>query len=261
MASPVAGAAGRRPRSHRFVRTARAAAIALSAAVVAVGCGSSSGTADEETTIETVFDSVVAPTTELPVDNGADAEEDASSLPPNIWPEEIVETSEVDVSIGDESAGVLQGKDVVTRAADAVGDGVSPVGVSSVLAQVTSADGESCEVCLWLAEDDATRQRGLMGVTDLGDAVGMVFRWDEPRTGNFVMFQTPTPLSIAWFDEQGDHISQADMEPCMVENSATCERYTADSPYVLAVEMFGGQLDAVGIGPGSSIEISDLLCT
>ena len=151
-------------------------------------------------------------------------------------------------------------KDIVTRSADAVGDGVLPEGVGSVTARITSANGEVCEVCLWLADDDESRQRGLMGVTDLGDAVGMAFTWDVERTGNFFMFQTPTPLSIAWFDDGGSHVGQADMEPCLVENSALCERYTADSPYVVAVEMFGGQLDAIGIGPGSSIELLDLPC-
>ncbi len=177
--------------------------------------------------------------------------ETAASLPANIWPEEIVETSDQET---------VDSKDVVTRSPDAVGDGVLPEGVSSITARVTTADGEVCEVCLWLADDDETRRRGLMGVTDLGDAVGMAFRWDEPRTGNFFMFQTPTPLSIAWFDASGTHVGQADMEPCLVEDSTVCERYTADSPYVLAVEMFGGQLDAVGIGPGSTVELLDLPC-
>ncbi len=152
------------------------------------------------------------------------------------------------------------GKNVVTRAPGAEDGGVVPEGVASVMARVTSPEGESCEVCLWLAEDDASRQRGLMGVTDLGDAIGMAFRWDQPRSGNFFMFQTPTPLSIAWFDAAGAHVGQADMEPCLVEDSAVCERYTADSPYVLAVEMFGGQLDAIGIDLGSSIELLDLPC-
>jgi len=175
------------------------------------------------------------------------------SLPPNIWPEEIVEAS------ADDAKNVAE--DVVTRSAVAGAVGVLPDGVGSVTAVVTSADGDVCEVCLWLADDDLSRQRGLMGVTDLGDAVGMAFVWEQPRTGNFFMFQTPTPLSIAWFDDGGAHVGEADMEPCLVDNSATCERYTADSPYVLAVEMFGGQLDAIGIGPGASIELIDLPCT
>ncbi len=59
------------------------------------------------------------------------------------------------------------------------------------------------------------RGRGLMGVTDLGDAAGMVFEFDEPIVGSFYMFQTPTPLSIAWFAPGGDHVGSADMAPCL----------------------------------------------
>lgn len=148
---------------------------------------------------------------------------------------------------------------IVTSAPNAT-ESVLPDGFGSVTARVTSVDGEVCEVCLWLADTDALRQRGLMGVTDLGDAVGMAFRWDEPHAGNFFMFQTPTPLSIAWFSDSGEHVGQADMEPCLVDDSATCERYTASAPYTLAIEMFGGQLDTIGIGPDSTVELRDLPC-
>jgi uncharacterized membrane protein (UPF0127 family) len=169
---------------------------------------------------------------------------------------EVAEPVEVESEISDTD----DGKDVVTRAAGVEGDGVLPQGFGSVTARVTSRDGEVCEVCLWLADDDVSRRRGLMDVTDLGDGVGMAFGWEQPRDGNFFMFQTPTPLSIAWFDAAGSHVGQADMEPCLLESSAQCERYTADSPYVLAVEMFSGQLDAIGIGPGSSVVLLDIPC-
>ena len=169
---------------------------------------------------------------------------------------EVAEPAEVESEVSDTD----DGKDVVTRAAGVEGDGVLPQGVGSVTARVTSRDGEVCEVCLWLADDDVSRRRGLMGVTDLGDGVGMAFRWEQPRTGNFFMFQTPTPLSIAWFDAAGSHVGQADMEPCLSQSSARCERYTADSHYVLAIEMFGGQLDEIGIGPGSSVALLDIPC-
>ena len=43
---------------------------------------------------------------------------------------------------------------------------------------------------------------------------GMVFVWDEDTEGGFWMRNTPTPLSIAWFDADGDFVSSADMEPC-----------------------------------------------
>ena len=41
--------------------------------------------------------------------------------------------------------------------------------------------------------------QGLMGVTDLSGADGMVFRWDEPTSGAFWMRDTPSPLSIAFY--------------------------------------------------------------
>ena len=228
-------------------------------AVVALLMSACASGSDDEAVSATEAPVVVGSTdvadSEAPAVEPVEAEsvelESPPSLPANIWPEEIVEPVEVEP---------FAGKNVVTRAEGVEGDGVLPDGVGSVTAVVTSPGGEVCEVCLWLADDDATRQRGLMGVTDLGDAVGMAFVWEQPRTGNFFMFQTPTPLSIAWFDDAGAHVGQADMDPCLEDNSATCERYTADSPYVVAVEMFGGQLDVIGIGPGSSIELLDLPC-
>ena len=63
--------------------------------------------------------------------------------------------------------------------------GQQPEGFSTMMAQITEADGEICEVCVWLADTSDERARGLMGVTDLGDAVGMVFRFEEPIDGSF----------------------------------------------------------------------------
>lgn len=233
--------------------------MSVAAAVVGMllaGCASGSGGDVTETpsnpSVAEVAESGTASAADPPRTTDPVASVSAPSLPPNVWPEDVVDP--------DEPAGGER-KDVVTRSADAVGDGQQPEGVASVAARVTSSNGEVCEVCLWLADDEEKRRRGLMGVTDLGDAVGMAFVWDEPTSRNFFMFQTPAPLSIAWFDDSGAHVGQAEMEPCLVENSATCTRYTADSPYVLAVEMFDGQLDAIGIGPGSSIELLDLPCT
>ncbi len=138
--------------------------------------------------------------------------------------------------------------------------GVSPEGFDTVSVRVTAADGTECDVCLWLAATSEERNRGLMGVTDLGEPVGMLFAWDERVESNFFMFATPMPLSIAWFDTTGDgtsaaHVGQTEMEPCLVGASADCERYGPGAPYQLAVEMVSGELDVIGIGPGSTIEI------
>lgn len=145
--------------------------------------------------------------------------------------------------------------DLLTRSPDATGDGVRPQGVSTVTARITSVAGEVCDVCMWLSDEPGERSTGLMGVTDLGEPVGMVFSWDQPTDGRFFMLDTPTPLSIAWFAESGEHVGQADMSPCLTEDPSTCERYGADAAYALAIEMFQGQLDAVGITPGARVEL------
>ena len=153
---------------------------------------------------------------------------------------------------------------VVTGAgeADSPGDtvaeepgGVQPEGFTTTTVRITKPDGEVCDVCMWLADDADERGRGLMGVTDLGDAAGIVFAFDELRFGNFFMFETVTPLSIAWFDDVGSFVSSADMDPCPFEDSSRCERFPADGPYMSAIEVFQGDLAALGIGPGSTAVI------
>lgn len=96
-----------------------------------------------------------------------------------------------------------------------------------------------------------------MGVTDLGEPVGMAFRFDEARIGTFYMFQTPSPLSIAWFAPDGGHVGSADMEPCLDRAASECTRYSPTSEYDLAIEVFQGGLEPLGLGPGSRVELID----
>jgi len=133
--------------------------------------------------------------------------------------------------------------------------GRQPEGFTTIRARITEPDGEVCEVCLWLADDPAERGRGLMGVTDLGDAVGMAFRFDEPTAGSFYMFQTPSPLSIAWFGPDGSHVGSADMDPCLDTPAGECPLYSPGAEYDLAIEVFEGGLEPLGLVEGSSVEL------
>lgn len=143
-------------------------------------------------------------------------------------------------------------KGPLTRVDDA--EPVQPEEYTTVRAVITSAEGERCNVCLWLADSVDERSQGLKGVTDLGAAVGMVFVFREPVENNFVMIDTVMPLSIAWFRD-GVYVSETDMEPCVGVDASTCDRYGATERYTMAVEMFQGELGVVGIGPGSTIEV------
>jgi len=134
-------------------------------------------------------------------------------------------------------------------------DDVQPEGFSTITARITETDGDVCEVCVWLADSSDERARGLMWVTDLGDAVGMVFRHDEPVTERFYMLNTPTPLSIAWFSPDGRYAVSTDMEPCLEVPEGGCPLYGPGVDYELALEVFEGGLDELGIGPGARLEL------
>jgi uncharacterized protein len=134
---------------------------------------------------------------------------------------------------------------------------VQPEGFERVRATVTEAGGEVCELCLWLAADADQRRRGLMFVTDLGDADGMVFRYDTPQTGSFWMKNTLLPLSIAFFDAAGAYLGAFDMKPCTADPCAT---YPTSPDFTFAIETTQGNLAALGIAEGSTLAVTDLPC-
>jgi uncharacterized membrane protein (UPF0127 family) len=131
---------------------------------------------------------------------------------------------------------------------------VRPEGFELTSATIVGADGARHTVCLWLATTAAQHDQGLMGVTDLGAASGMLFRFDEPVDDLFYMFRTPMPLSIAWFASDGTFVSSADMPPCTAGDADHCPQYGAKGSYAVAVEVPEGHLSALGIGPGSRLE-------
>ncbi len=141
-------------------------------------------------------------------------------------------------------------------------DGRTPIaGFGQVAATITAADGTECEVCLLAAEDDAQRARGLMEVTDpeLGGYDGMLFIYPGPKDGAFWMRNTPMPLSIAYFDQDGALISTVDMTPC--EDSPNCPGYPPDSPFTYALEVPQGGLDELGVaGDGAILRLTGRTC-
>lgn len=132
-------------------------------------------------------------------------------------------------------------------------------GFGEVAFTVTDPRGRMAEWCAMLAADDAQRQQGLMHQEDLRGYDGMVFRYDEPATGGFWMKNTIIPLAVAFFDAEGRFISAQGMDPCPPD-AEVCPSYPAEAPFSFAIEVERGGLGALGIGPGSTVELGGSPC-
>ena len=64
-----------------------------------------------------------------------------------------------------------------------------------------------------VADDAPMRRQGLMFVEDLGDLDGMLFVFEEERSGGFWMKNTLIPLDIAFFDSEGHSVGTLTMVP------------------------------------------------
>jgi len=109
-----------------------------------------------------------------------------------------------------------------------------------------------------IADTDAERQQGLMGVTRLPDNHGMAFVWDAPTDGSFWMKDTLIPLSIAFVGSDGKIVTLQDMTPCTED---PCPTYAATSPYVTAYEANAGWFDAHNIEVGDEVGLTQQACS
>jgi uncharacterized membrane protein (UPF0127 family) len=126
-------------------------------------------------------------------------------------------------------------------------------------AEITLSSGnEQIPMSVWVAADEASRQRGLMGRESIPSDAGMLFVFETPTIGGFWMKNTLIPLSIAFIDEDGQVLQILDMQPCTAD---PCEIYTPDpaGPYLYALEANLGYFDDQGIRAGWSVELDDAL--
>lgn len=122
--------------------------------------------------------------------------------------------------------------------------------VDEAALRVMTADGRAVVGCVLVAETGEERSRGLMEVTDLGEHDGMAFLFEADTTSGFWMRNTPTPLTIAYYDAAGEFVGANDMEPC--EDSPRCPSYPPPSrPYRVAIEVPKGRGPGLGLTPGS----------
>ena len=112
---------------------------------------------------------------------------------------------------------------------------VTACGVQKQELTVQSPDGKSVRVQVEVADSRAERERGLMFRTDIGLNEGMLFIFPQEQELAFWMKDTPLPLDIMFFDQDGHYVSSATMEPCeptrcRVYRSARIAKYALEVP-------------------------------
>ena len=126
-------------------------------------------------------------------------------------------------------------------------------GFDELAITVDPGDGSLLSWCVLAALTSQQRAQGLMEVTDLQGYSGMAFVYEEDVQNSFYMRNTPTPLSIAWIAADGSVVTITDMAPC--EDRDGCPTYPPGGPYRYALEVFQGDLPALGITEGSKVTV------
>ncbi|RJP32736.1 MAG: DUF192 domain-containing protein [Phycisphaerales bacterium] len=109
---------------------------------------------------------------------------------------------------------------------------------------------------VWVAADDATREKGLMFVpaeqlADLSDGAhrGMIFVFETERLLSFWMKNTITALDIAFIDADGIIVKQHTMKPLDLGS------YPSERPARFALEVRANLFAELGIKTGDHVEI------
>ena len=95
--------------------------------------------------------------------------------------------------------------------------------------------GETWAVAV--ADDEAERARGLMGVVDLGELRGMLFVFPGDGNAAFWMKGTLLPLDVAFFAADGSLVDLLEMVPCEAD---PCPVYEPGGVYRYALEVPAG---------------------
>jgi uncharacterized protein len=116
---------------------------------------------------------------------------------------------------------------------------------------ITNADGSSVVVDAEIANTTATRAKGLMGRSSLGETEGMLFVFDKPGVYPFWMFNTTIPLEAIHVSENGTVVDIIEMEPCGI---TACKLYPPKAPALYVLEVNQNFSQKHGVQVGSSLK-------
>lgn len=119
--------------------------------------------------------------------------------------------------------------------------------------RIRNAGGRTVMVDVKVAVTDQERQRGLMEVEELPDGAGMLFVFEDERTGGFWMRNTLVPLDIAYVGADGTIGTIMAMDPCEAEAAEDCPTYVPERPYVTALEVRQGWFADYDVAVGDTV--------
>jgi len=132
------------------------------------------------------------------------------------------------------------------------GDGGDGDGQADRPTVVIETDEGEKEIAVEIADTDDERAVGLMGRESLPEDAGMIFVYPEPSEGGYWMKNTLIPLSIAFYDVDGEILRILDMEPC---RSDPCPVYDPGVRYAGALEVNQGAFERWGVREGDRLEL------
>jgi len=92
-----------------------------------------------------------------------------------------------------------------------------------------------------VADTPEKRAQGLRNRDSLSEYQGMVFEFPETQNAKFTMSGVRFPLTIGFYDQNGQRVDAKDMEPCSGDAS-TCPAHGSQGPFRTALEVAKGQL-------------------
>jgi uncharacterized membrane protein (UPF0127 family) len=103
-----------------------------------------------------------------------------------------------------------------------------------------------------LAQDDATRARGLMFRDQMDADHGMLFIHDREEPQAYWMKNTKIALDILYFDSQRKLVAQQrDVPPCSAGNA--CPPYPSNAPARYVLELNAGQAAQLQLQDGAEL--------
>lgn len=106
-----------------------------------------------------------------------------------------------------------------------------------------------------IADDEEKREHGLMFIKSLPPNDGMLFVFEDERPLSFWMKNTLIPLSIGFFNAQGELVDMQEMKPADSLMEKRPPTYPSAAPAAFALEMNTGWFKKNHINIGSKLSL------